>query len=146
MAGTGSVALPNTTFGEGTYTATGAVTITAATAGDTIVLEAIDASGKAGITIATGTITLGFVTDKAGGSLELVDTNTIGVFTGGTISKGSTNDEVTVFGDADIDGTKKAGALNTDTVTVGSAGLLLTGTSSLDGDDIKVDIDITTDS
>jgi hypothetical protein len=36
VAADGSVALPHTTFGAGTYTADGAVTITAATAGDTI--------------------------------------------------------------------------------------------------------------
>jgi hypothetical protein len=208
VAGTGKVGLENTTFGAGTYTASGVVTISSINMGDTIAIGATDGTGKlalagaggltlgqkgsdaggatytltagdagekvtlgsnaivipyadttgasvaaadefAGITIGTGTIKLDFATGKSGGSLELVEGNTIGVFDGGTITKGATNAEVTTFGTADIDGTKKNGELdnttNNGTVTVKAGDLLLTGKTTGTGDVISVGISVVTD-
>jgi hypothetical protein len=137
VAGDGSVALPNSKFGAGTYTAAGDVTITAVTAGDTIETAA---TGDKGLIIGAANTALSLLTSTtttATYTLKNASTGRGVVFGNGaaaiTVGNGTTSDTSSLEASATAKIQLGTSGNTTDAIGLGNASKLVLATGATIG-------------
>ncbi|MDR0685811.1 MAG: hypothetical protein LBF83_11900, partial [Spirochaetaceae bacterium] len=135
--GDGSVALPNSKFGAGTYTAAGQVTITAKTAGDEI---ATAATGDKGLIIGAANTALSLLTSTTTTATYTLKNATTGrgvVFGNGasaiTVGNGTTSDTSSLEAPATAKIVLGTSGNTTDAIGLGNASKLVLATGATIG-------------